>query len=355
MDKYVPTLIALAALALAPAAAADTCGVLAFTGHGDRINDQVLDTLTAMVAAVVSAADGCDETPAYPRDTLDDDCLQRERCLRRFARQRDHARLVVGSMREGRDPGTVVIKMRLFGADEGAFLGQVEQTLPATREALIGELPLIRAELIPDADRPTAEDVLAERLEEAEARHQAGPSCGVLPFTRHRGRVADEELDRLTALVSGEVDIRSECAFTLQHDPEEVDARCAGSPSCLQSFADEQGHDLLMLGRVSAGQSSSGPGLQLQLFDVASGEFERTVEAVLPPDGSDQLIELPPLVAELLTGERPPTAVEILAQHQDDMEVDLHLDALDLDTGLPEDTIVIFSETEELPIEELDE
>ncbi len=355
MERYVRFLLILGSLALAPAAAADTCGVLAFTGHGDRINDTVLDTLTAMAAAVVSSADGCDETPAYPRDTIDDGCLLRERCLRRFARQRDHAHLVVGSMVEGRDPGTVVIKMRLFGAEEGAFLSQVERVLPATREALIGELPLIRAELIPDAPRITAEEVLAERAAQAEDRHPGGPSCGVLPFARRRGRVDDDELDRLTALVAGEVDILPECAFTLQHEPEDVDSRCAGSSTCLRSFADEHGHDLLVLGRVSAGSSGRGPGLDLQLFDAATGEVERIVEGDLPAEATDLLIELPPLVAELLTGERPPTALEILAQHQDEMDVDLHLEELELDTELPEDTIVIFSETEELPIEELDE
>jgi hypothetical protein len=340
MDRYVRILVAAFVSMAASAAGAETCGVVTFGGEGELVNERVLTSLTRIVADDLDGTPQCDLAEVYAENDVAEGCARDERCLRRLARRQRHDRVVVGTLADGEGGRAVVLRMRLYGRPEGAFLRSAERTVPASRDELLAQLPALRIELFTGAPPPTAEQVLAEHRAVAEQRLGSGPSCGVLPLTGRGRGVDDEVLADLTALVGSEIDISPECSFTIEH--EQAPRRCTDDVACLASLAAQHGHDRLIVGRVSAGSHSGHRRLRLQLFDATRGGFVRDVDEQVPTDPTALRIELPPLTTELMTGERPPTALEILAQQQaDDLKLDLPLGDFELDDGPDEDVIVI--------------
>jgi len=172
-------------------------------------------------------------------------------------------------------------------------------------------------------------------------------SCGVLQFTGGGNRVNSDTLTRLTALATSEIDIQGRFDITMEYDSADYSKGCAASTSCLGKFATANGH-----GRMAVATASDGKGgtihLKLRLFDPDNGSWERSVEADLPADRAELMMEMPPLVAELLTGERPMTAAEVMAQQEeDDIKLDFDMDVFSEIEEEPEEDVMVFGEVDE--------
>jgi len=178
----------------------------------------------------------------------------------------------------------------------------------------------------------------------------AAQTCGVLELTGGGKKITKNVVVNITSLIVSEVDIQGDYEFTMQHGAEEFDNGCPGNTSCLNKFASNNGYDRLIVGSVLDGSSDAAYKIKLRLYDPTTTSWERTLEDEVRSSPEFMLSDIPPLVGELLTGERPRTAEEIVAeQEEEDMSLDMDVDLLamedddeddlDFDFGVGEDDL----------------
>jgi len=159
-------------------------------------------------------------------------------------------------------------------------------------------------------------------------------TCGVLEMTGGGKKITKNVVVNITSLVVSEVDIQGSFEFTMQHGAEEFDNGCPGSTSCLSSFASTNGYERLIVGSVLDGASTETFKLKMRLYNPVDRVWIRTVEQEVRNSPDSMLDDIPPLVGELLTGVRPKTAEELVAEKQEaDMALDMDVDLLATDDG----------------------
>ena len=154
-------------------------------------------------------------------------------------------------------------------------------------------------------------------------------TCGVLELTGGGKKITKNVVVNITSLVVSEVDIQGDFEFTMQHGAEEFDNGCPASTSCLTKFADNNGYERLIVGSVLDGSSDDAFKIKLRLYDPSGRSFERTLEDEVHTSPEQMLNEIPPIVGELLTGVRPKSAAELIAQaEEEDLGIDVDVDLL---------------------------
>ena len=148
----------------------------------------------------------------------------------------------------------------------------------------------------------------------AHALPATAQTCGVLELTGGGKKITKNVVVNITSLIVSEVDIQGDFEFTMQHGADEFDNGCPASSSCLNKFAGDNGYQRLIVGSVTDGAADTQFKLKLRLFDPADSSYERTVTEEVQTSPESMLTEIPPLVSELLTGERPRTAADVAAE-----------------------------------------
>ncbi len=339
-------------------AAAQTCGVLEFAGDGELAGKSVRVKLSALVAQEFRDRDECSSAVLIPVEEVDEGCQDNPRCLKKLARDRNLEHLITGVVTDGRADRTVRLQLELFDPKKGRSQRDVEEEIRASKEVLLATLPLLANELLtgrrvaPEPEpEPEPREAIAEREEPREPRtpvevveREPMTTCGVLQFTGSGRFTGNGGLLALTTLVNTEVDIVGHCELTNQYEPGDFDKGCAESKACLSEFATEHEHTRMIVGTVSDGSDSSHLTLRLNLFDANRGRWIRTVEDDLAVDKTQQKVELPPMITELFTGERPKTAAEILAENEaEDIKLDFEMEDI-IDTIEDSDDVFVFGE-----------
>jgi len=180
----------------------------------------------------------------------------------------------------------------------------------------------------------------------------ASQTCGVLEFTGGGNKITKNVVVNITSLVVSEIDIQGDFEFTMQHGSGEFDNGCPGNSSCLAKFATDNGYENLIVGSVTDGDAGDTFKLKMRLFDPGTGTFDRTVHEEVHSAPETMLIDIPPLVTELLTGERPKTAAEVMAEkEEEDTGLDMDVDLFDDEE---EDVMVFGLGDEDLGITDLE-
>ena len=400
----------LAAMLVVPQpSAAQSCGVLPFTGEGVRVNDKILVKLTSMFTEELSNREGCTSTTEHRAGDIEADCLTTGRCLKKWAKDEGHKYLFTATVADAELDHHIRIRVSLFERSKGTYTATATRVIMASKESLVQALPSITAEVLGEPEPvfvaqteavasnepdklsvpratsratveapPEPEPVKETRTHkstrtataEPEVDKAAGPaddavavasttpapaaprgpdpaaSCGVLQFTGGGNRVNAETLNSLTALAASEIDIQGRFDITMEYATSDYSKGCAASTNCLAKFATANGHGRLAVATVSDGKSGT-IHLKLRLYDPDNGSWERTVEEDLPADRKELMIEMPPLVTELLTGERPMTAVEVMAQQEeDDIKLDFDMDVFSEIEEEEEEDLMVFGEEE---------
>jgi len=163
----------------------------------------------------------------------------------------------------------------------------------------------------------------------AAATFAQAQTCGVLELTGGGKKITKNVVVNITSLVVSEVDIQGDFEFTMQHGAEEFDNGCPASTSCLTKFADNNGYERLIVGSVLDGSSDDSFKIKLRLYDPSGRSFERTIEDEVNTSPEQMLNQIPPVVGELLTGVRPKSAAELVAEaEEEDMGIDVDVDLL---------------------------
>ncbi len=181
----------------------------------------------------------------------------------------------------------------------------------------------------------------------------AAQTCGVLEFTGGGNKITKNVVVNITSLVVSEIDIQGDFEFTMQHGAGEFDNGCPGNSSCLAKFATDNGYENLIVGSVTDGGSGETFALKMRLFDPSTGTFDRTVTEDVHSAPETMLIDIPPLVTELLTGERPKKATEVMAE-KEEADVGLDMDVALFDDEEDDDVLVFGIEDDDLGITDLE-
>jgi len=128
-------------------------------------------------------------------------------------------------------------------------------------------------------------------------------TCGILPFSAGSG-VGRGAADNIGSLVSTEVDIRGGFELVLSADADKVADGCSNDSSCITSFGKSQGFDKVVSGSVSA-RGAKQYIIRVEFHEVRSGQLVRSVSRTLDRSPDSLLDEIPGMVEELLTGQRP--------------------------------------------------
>jgi len=350
----------------ATAASAQTCGVLEFAGDGELVGKSIRVKLTALVAKELHGRDECPSAVVIPIEEAGEGCQDNPRCLKKLAKDRGLEALIIGVATDGRAERSVRLQLELFNPKKGRTDRDVEEEIKASKDELLAALPGLATELLTGsrgAPQPEPTASVAERKDpEPERRapvevieRRQMDTCGVLEFTGSGQHATAKKLVNLTTLISTEVDIVGHCDLTTQYEASEFKTGCAQSKTCLAELATEQGHTQMIVGVISDGSGGGGFHLRLQLFDANRGRFKRTVDEDFAADMGKMRLNIPPVVTELFTGERPKTAAQILAEKESediklDFEMDNFADILDHD----EDVMIFGDEVTNLEVVDLE-
>ena len=180
-------------------------------------------------------------------------------------------------------------------------------------------------------------------------------TCGVLEFTGGGSGITKNVVVNITSLVVSEADIGGEYEFTMQHSADEFDNGCPGSTSCLAKFATNNGYGALIIGSVTDGTKPDHYKIKMRLFDPSDSSWLRTVVEEIHSAPSSMVVDLPPMVTELITGTRPRTAAEVMADaEEDDMALDMDVDLFEDIDDEEEEVFGGFADEDDLSFVDLD-
>jgi len=349
------------AIGLATPARAQTCGVLEFAGDGELVSKKIRVKLTALAAQEFHGRDECPSAVVIPLEEVDEGCQDNPRCLKKLAKSRGLDYVVIGVATDGRGEREVRLEMEIFDPKKGRAIRDVTEEFQASKETLLATLPGMASQLLtgrrdlpkPEPEpEPEPEERVAEVEEKKPERREPPPeierkpmnTCGVLEFTGSGQHANKKKLESLTTLVATEVDIVGHCELTTQYESGEFKNGCASSPGCLAEMATENDHNRMIVGTITDGAGQVQFHLRLRLYDANRGKFERTVDDDLMADMTEIRLEIPPMITELFTGERPKTAAEILAeQESEDIKLDFEMENI-IDSIDDSDDVFVFGD-----------